>query len=425
MTGESPSTKLTPEHLLTLYQISGHINSTLDFDQALNNVIDAVMDVTQAERGFLVIRTDDNEDSMKVLVARGIDGATIEAEGYSTTIVNQVTTSRQPLLTNNAQLDTRFEPGESIIMRKLRAILCAPMLVQDRLIGVVYVDTSMRSGAFHDDDRDLLMAVSGMAARAIENARLYQVAIEKGRLEHELQTARFIQESLLPVAVPELAGYEVMPHWEAAREMAGDFYDIFMLDDQSLATVVADVSDKGAPAALFMAITRTLLRTHTRSGVSSVDAVKQTNDMLLQDAEKSGMFVTLMLSTFEVGGMSRHVCAGHNPPAVYRAAQGEVEYMPRGGRALGWFPDNPLAEHRIQLKPGDCVVIFTDGLTEAENVAGDFYGEERLARVIKDYAHQSVQEIKAGILRDVHYFTGDHALADDLTLMIIKYTGTA
>lgn len=416
---------LTPEHLLTLYHISGWINSTLDFDQALDNVMDAIMQVTRAQRGFLMIHDEENS-TLQVLVARGIDGETIESEGYSTTIVSQVVTNHETLLTNNAQYDQRFAAGESIIMRGLRAILCAPMMVQDRLIGVVYVDTAMKAGAFRQDDASLLSAVSGMAARAIENARLYLVAREKGRLERELQMASEIQRGLLPRQMPRVAGYELSPYWEAAREVAGDFYDAFTLEDGSLGVVIADVSDKGAPAALFMAVARTFIRSHAHSGITEVETVSRTNDLLLADAEQNGMFVTLVYAHCYEGGRMVMVNGGHNPPLLYRRATRQTEYLPRGGRALGWFPDNPLQAVEVKLEPGDVVLFYTDGLTDAENAAADPYGEQRLARVVASAAASgSSEQIRDAILEDVARFCAGQLLFDDLTLVVVRYSGSS
>lgn len=159
---QPPTQNLSPQHLLTLYEITGVMNASLEFDQALDNIIDSVMKVTKAQRGFLMI-ADETQDDLRVLVARGMDGKTIEEEGYSTTIVKQVVATQQPLLTNNAQFDTRYQAGQSIIMRGLRAILCAPMTAKGRLVGVLYVDTSMRAGNFSQADRDLLSAVAGQA----------------------------------------------------------------------------------------------------------------------------------------------------------------------------------------------------------------------------------------------------------------------
>jgi GAF domain-containing protein len=171
--------QVSPEHLLTLYQITRAMNSSLEFNEVLQQVMDAVIQLTKAERGVLLI-ADDETGELVVRVAHGVSGETLEGgDAYSTTVVNQVIETRQALLTNNAMFDDRYQAGQSIIMRGLRAILCAPMLVKDRLVGVVYVDTAMRSGTFSEGDRDLLMAVAGQAGTAIENARLYAVAVRR------------------------------------------------------------------------------------------------------------------------------------------------------------------------------------------------------------------------------------------------------
>lgn len=413
---------LKPEHLMALYQVSTWINSTLDFDNALDNAMNAIMQVTGAQRGFLM-SADGNTGEMKVLVAQGIDGNTIESEGYSTTIVGEVVKTREPLLTNNAQFDERFSAGQSIIMRGLRAILAAPMLVQDRLIGVVYVDTSMKAGTFRPDDLSLLQAVSGLAARAIENARLYAVALEKGRLEHELSMAHDIQQNLLPAEMPATSKYDIAPYWQAAREVAGDFYDAFTMSDGAVGTVMADVSDKGAPAALFMAVARTLLRSHAHAGLTPVEAMSHTNDLLLQDAENSGMFVTMYYSRFEDNGQSQHVNGGHNPPIYYRYKTGSVELLPIGGRALGWFPDNPFKELTIDLEPGDVIVYYTDGLTEAENPRSEPYGEERLMQVVAQVGDKSSAELMDMILKDVDEFSEGEPPFDDMTMLVVRYNG--
>ena len=422
MTDQPTENKLSPEHLLTLYKISGEINSTLDFDEALDRAIDGLMQVSKAQRGFLMI-ADHDAGTLDVHVARGIDGETIEKEGYSTTIVNEVVETEKSLLTNNAQFDTRFNAGESIILRGLRAILCAPMMVQDRLVGVVYVDTAMKSGTFRQSDQDLLDAACGIAARAIENARLFKVAVEKGRLERELQMASDIQRNLLPSSMPHVNGYEIAPYWVAAREVAGDFYDAFDLQDGRFGTVIADVSDKGAPAALFMAVARTLIRSSAYSGATPVNTMWRTNDLLVADAEESGMFVTVFYSEFHPDGTSINVNGGHNPPALYRAATGEVEYMPTGGRALGWFPGNAFEAVQAQLQPNDFIVYYTDGLTEAENPVGEPYGEDRLSVAMKKLAGQSASAIRDFILKDVDVFCDGNPPFDDITMLVVRYIG--
>ena len=422
MTAPTLSTKLTLDHLTTLYQISMTMNSSLQFDEALANVIDAMMLATKAERGVLM-GFDEETGSLRLLGARGVAGEQlVKEEAYSTTIVNQVVSTRQPLLTNNAMFDDRITPGQSIIMRGLRAILCAPMMAQDRLVGVVYVDTSMRSGAFTEADRDLLSAIANQAGITLENSRLYTVAVEKGRLEHELNLAREIQQGLLPRRKPEVPGYEVEAVWQSAREMAGDFYDYFTLNEQSFGVVIADVSDKGAPSALFMAVARSMIRSYAYAGLPPRETLSQTNDLILDDAE-SGMFVTVYHSVFFKDGRSININAGHNPPVLYRAASRTASLMPQGGRAIGWFPSNPLSEVELKLEPGDVVVYYTDGLTDAENPNGENFGEARLSRVIEEAGTGSAADILQYILRAVDQFGQGIVPFDDLTLMVVRYVG--
>lgn len=413
---------LTPDHLAVLYEILRVMNSSLEFDQALENVIDSVMRITRAERGVLM-GYDSPSGSLTLLAARGLHGETLtQDEAYSTTIVQQVIETREPLLTNNAMFDDRIKPGQSIIMRGLRAILCAPMLVQDRLVGVVYVDTAMKTGNFSVADRDLLSAVASQAGIALENARLYSVAVEKGRLQRELQMAREIQEGLLPRTMPQLPGYEVAAVWQSAREMAGDFYDVFQLDDGSLCTVVADVSDKGAPSAMLMAVSRSMIRSFAFGGFGPLATISRTNDLILDDTG-SGMFVTVYHSRFQAGGLSQHINAGHNPPLLVRPSNGDAVFLPRGGRAVGWFPNNPLREVEISLQPGDFIIYYTDGLTDAENPGGEPFGEQRLAKAALHAVNTSAENVLAHLLEAVTQFAEGTPPFDDLTLVVVRYTG--
>ncbi len=412
--------RFSAEHLLALLEIAHTLNSSLDFDEVLNRAMDSVMRITKAERGVLMI-ADGPDETLSIRVARGLDGAALAAQGaYSSTIVNQVIETRETLLTNDAMLDTRYKPGESIIVRGLRAILCAPMIVKDRLVGLVYVDSSMRFGAFSEADRDLLTAVAAQAGIAIENARLYTVAVEKGRLERELQMAREIQEALLPRHLPRVPGYEVSAVWHAAREMAGDFYDTFVLDGGALGVVAADVSDKGAPAALFMAAARSFIRGQAFAGHTPLATLSLANDLMAEDGD-SGMFVTACYSVFYPDGRCVSVNAGHNPPLLYRHANRTASLLPRGGRALGWFKDNPLAEVAVDLEPGDVLVHYTDGLVEAEDRSGAAYGTAGLERSVLAAAGLSAEAVLEHIIADVERFCAGKPLADDLTVVVVRF----
>src|SRR6185369_3530028 len=265
--------------------------------------------------------------------------------------------------------------------------------------------------------RDLLSAIANQAGITLENSRLYTVAVEKGRLEHELHLAREIQQGLLPRRKPELPGYEVEAVWQSAREMAGDFYDYFTLNEQSFGVVIADVSDKGAPSALFMAVARSMIRSYAYAGLPPRETLSQTNDLILDDAE-SGMFVTVYHSVFYQDGLSININAGHNPPVLFRAASGKASLMPQGGRAIGWFPHNPLSEVELKLEAGDVIVYYTDGLTDAENPNRENFGEARLCRVVEEAAGAPAADVLQHILHAVEQFGQGIPPFDDLTLMV-------
>ncbi len=247
------------DRLALLYRVSQDFNSSLDLDEVLNRVIDEVIAAVRAERGFLMLR--DPVGQLHFRVARGIDRLTIEQPQFevSRSVIMRVADEGRSVLTSNAQDDAWLKTHRSVAVLGLRSILCVPLQIKGALLGVIYVDNRLQSGIFQPADLELLTAIASNAATAIENARLYQVAIEKGRLERELQVARELQSSLLPHETPQLSGWEFAAYWQPARQVSGDFYD-FISTSSGLGIVIADVSDKGMPAALFMALSRTIMR---------------------------------------------------------------------------------------------------------------------------------------------------------------------
>ncbi|NDJ85097.1 MAG: SpoIIE family protein phosphatase [Chloroflexi bacterium] len=412
-----------PAHLETLYEVTRYLNSSLDMAEVLNMIMDRVVQVTNAERGFLVL-VDEVGETWEFQVARGMDQQVLDTPEFevSSTIIREVISSREPLLTLNAQYDKRLG-GQSIVAKGLRSILCVPILVRQRLIGLVYVDNRLKAGIFDEGHRDLLVAFASEAGFAIENARLYKLAVDQGRMQRELEMAWNIQRGLLPAQFEPVPGYEVAFDWQAAREVAGDFYDFFKLDHSQMGVVVADVSDKGAAAAIYMAVARSLFRGNAYANIEPTETVQQTNTLLLEDST-GGMFVTLYYAVFGDAGLVQCVNAGHNRPMLYRASDDHVEFLPKGGTPLGWFPTIKLKMHQYHLQLGDVMIFYTDGLTEAENISQEPYGEERLVQTVRESAGQPAGEIKAAILESVRDFEGNAPAFDDLTLVVVRYVGT-
>lgn len=324
-----------PDHLATLYRISQAFSSSLDLDEVLDRVMDEVIATTRAERGFLMLR--EPSGALAFRVARGMDQQGIDAPEFqvSRSVVERVAANGQPTLTSDAQTDSWLGGRTSVRILGLRAILCVPLQLKGSTIGVIYVDNRLQVGVFSPQDLELLAGMAASAAIAIENARLYAIAVDRGRLERELQMAREVQANLIPRQTPTLPGWEFAAAWRPAREVSGDFYDFVPLDGGRLGLVVADVTDKGMPAALFMASTRSVVRASIISRPTAADALTAANRLVCADSG-NGMFVTLCYA--EIGpesGQAIWVNAGHNPPLLYRAHGQGFSELGRHGLPLG------------------------------------------------------------------------------------------
>jgi sigma-B regulation protein RsbU (phosphoserine phosphatase) len=257
---------------------------------------------------------------------------------------------------------------------------------------------------------------------AIENAQLQVQADEKERLEHELALARQIQSSLLPANCPHLPGYELAAEWRSARQVSGDFYDFFPLPGGKWGFLIADVSDKGVPAALFMALSRSLIR----SGIIGADApaagLKRANEWILKDTN-SGQFVTVFYCVLDLASHQvTYVNCGHNPPLLISGGDGSARWIKAKGIALGIMESIDLEEHALSLAPGDTLLLYTDGVTEATNLEQEFFGEERLGQMAKTVGQRSADEVVKQVAEAVTVFAGGAPQADDITLVALKRT---
>jgi sigma-B regulation protein RsbU (phosphoserine phosphatase) len=416
----------TSERLALLYALSQTFNSSIDLDEVLNRVMDEVIVITRAERGFMMLY--DENGHLTFSVARGMDQHIIHDPQFqiSLSVVEKVARSGQAVIASDAQLDPRFNMSQSVRLLGLRSILCVPLRLKERSLGAIFVDHRVQAGIFAQADLDLLNAVANSAATAIENARLYKIAVEKTRLEHELQMARQVQASLLPTETPQLPGWEFVAHWMPARQVAGDYFDFILEPNGQLGMVVADVSDKGMPAALFMALTRSIVRASLDATLSPRERIQRANRLICADAQ-SGMFVTLFYACLDATrNQLTYVNGGHNPPLFFRmgkrAGQGALSRLARTGMALGVDAEASYEERTLDLNPGDFLVLYTDGVTDALNANGQSFDMDRLERVALENRDRSAADISAALENAIQVFIGDAPLFDDITLLIARRT---
>ncbi|HMO58490.1 MAG TPA: SpoIIE family protein phosphatase [Roseiflexaceae bacterium] len=328
-------------------------------------------------------------------------------------------------------------------------------------IGMLMVN-SHASRRFLVDEVQLLGLLGSQLAQTLERERLHQEALARHRLEQELDLARSIQSGFLPDCCPVLPGYEISAFYRAARQVGGDFYDFIDLPDVQSDTelaagsaaayqadltfwrtgrlppptprravpaapsarrfgiVIADVTDKGVPAALFMVLSRTLIRATASDGREPADVLARANHLILSDA-RSGLFVTCFYGILDTQEHTyTYANGGHNYPLVYRAAFGEVEQLQAQGIVLGIVPDPQFAQRTTTLEPGDVLCLYTDGVTEAMDGRRQFFEEERLIEVLRRSHHLDPEQIIDRILDAVTAFMGGAPQNDDVTLVVLK-----
>lgn len=298
--------------------------------------------------------------------------------------------------------------------------LAAPMKTQNETKGILLVGEKMNKKPFTAEEKNFLEALGGTAMTALENARLFQEELEKKRLEDELQLARSIQKGLLPQELPEIVGFESAGMSVSSKQIGGDYYDMIPSPNGEWTLVIADVSGKGAPAALLMANTQAALRALAPLDLPLPSMVARINDLLYHNTA-SDKFVTFFCGKLNPHEKTLTYCnAGHNPPLILRN-NGEIERLTEGGLILGIMETLvPYEEATVRLEKGDVLLCYTDGVSEALNVENEEFTEERLELSLKKYGGLSAQEIVEGITKDVQEHAAGAPQSDDITMLVAR-----
>ncbi|PMP74927.1 MAG: stage II sporulation protein E [Chloroflexus aggregans] len=303
--------------------------------------------------------------------------------------------------------------------------LAVPIEIGGTPIGLLMVNT-VSSRTFLDSEAELLGLLASQLAQLIDRERLHQAELARQRLERELDLASEIQASFLPDCCPLLPGWHIEAFYRAARRVGGDFYDFIETSPTAsghnprFGIVIADVTDKGVPAALFMALSRTILRASAIDGRPPVAVLQRANRIILADS-RAGLFVTCFYALLDPStGHLTYANGGHNYPLLYQRATGQVTPLAAQGIVLGIIPDPQFTPGEIILEPGDVVLFYTDGITEAMNPQRELFGDERLSTVLRSVSHLSPHEIVEAILQAVSAFVSDTPQADDMTMVVLK-----
>ncbi len=419
--------RLQVQSLQLLHKISADLTSNLDLQQVLTISIRGIQELVGATAAS-ILTVEGDELVFQVALGEKADSLKPFRIPKDKGIAGWAVTHLQPVIVNDVQHDSRFYTTTDRQTGFITLCLAAaPLIVGDHAIGVIEVFN--KPDGFTQEDLDLMMTFASTAAIAIENARLYQVAIDKGRMERELQMARRVQDTLIPRETPHIAGWDFASCWVPAREVGGDYFDFVPLEAKLNAAnqfgfLIGDVTDKGMPAALFMTLARSTLRASLYSAANPAEGIINANRLVCADSPYS-MFVTLFYGQFDPeNGTLDYVNCGHMPPYWIHALQdggpAQVRSLTRTGIPIGIEPEQLFEQGRVTLAPGDMIVCYTDGVTDAMNSIDESFGMDRLEKLVTEHATDSAAEMVQAIQEAIQKFAGNQVPFDDITLLVIK-----
>lgn len=414
----------------TLLQVAQAVVSSGDLDEILGSIVRIIPILVGVKRALLY-RLDGENQTLQASQEYGFSESekaaltekplTMEDFPFlaQTLSQNRLTTHR--LNSEATPLDWRaFQDmnDESENLSAERLLIAAPISIKQDVYGILLVEESENARRFRARRLEIINGIAQQSALAIQNDLLQQEMVERGRLETEVQLARQIQQTFIPSVLPTHPHWQIAARWRTARQVGGDFYDIIELPNQRLGIFIADVADKGMPAALFMALARTLVRAAVLETASPSEALKRVNDLLLPDTQQ-GMFITAVYGELDLErGILTYVNAGHNPP--FLIAKSGIEKLTRTSIALGAIEQPRIKQRTLTIQPNETLLLYTDGLTEAFSPHGELFGETDLMNAIASLTNQSAEEALQYIEARLNDFIGDEALSDDLTMLTLR-----
>ncbi len=381
-------------------------------EQLFETILHLALSAVEAKRGVILTL---DEGELQVRASKG-DGFAI-----STLIRDQVLSDRRSLLISDAMRHDAFSKQESIVLSRVRSMMAAPLQTGDRVIGLIYVDNGVILRPFSQDDLDLLTVMANVAAIRIEHARLAEIEESEKRMEADLTQASEIQRSLLPTEPPSYEGWELAGLNLPCRTVGGDYFDFIPYQDGRLAVVVGDVSGKGLPAALLMSSLQAKVQMLRETNPSPGQAVGTLNRSLTERCPL-GKFITFFYALLDpASGVLEYSNAGHNYPLLLRL-DGSVETLTGNGLVMGLFSAVHYDVKKTKLAPGDMLVLYSDGVTEAADSSDVEFGEKGLAEFLAVRKKVKCEDIVNELVEHMRKWRGYTSFADDFTIVLVRRT---
>jgi len=409
------------ERFALLNEVQKLIRAISHNENVFESILDTLFSSVPVRRGFLAIRDAEGELQVKAHRSREQGSSAGEKIEVSRTLIGRVLETGRSVLTSDAEADADFSAIRSIHRLRIKAAICVPLVVEGKVIGLVYGDNRERPGSLVKDHLSILSALASVAAVAVEKFRLLDEYHAKLKIEQALAIARSIQLNFLPARPPEAAGLDVWGASHSCDETGGDYFDYFPMEDGALGVAIADVTGHGIGPALLMATVRAALRVLIQTESSLERLLFRLNNLIRADVH-DGRFITLFLGVLDARqGVFRHVGAGHTPPVWFKAADGSTHLVTSGGPPLGILAGLQYRQGAdLPLQPGDLLLFTTDGIIEADDPDGAQFGFDRLQAVVAESAAGTAREVGEAVMASVEGFTRGRPLRDDATLVAVK-----
>jgi serine phosphatase RsbU (regulator of sigma subunit)/pSer/pThr/pTyr-binding forkhead associated (FHA) protein len=425
--------------LRAILDLARTLQSSFSIDEVLASVVDTALTITGAERGFLLLRAGEGAE-LETRVARNRRGQNLRETDLRVPreVIRRALERRRELLSMNFEplgaAETR--PENSVADLELRSVICVPLVriragqgdatsvlvTGNETVGVLYMDSRLLAADLAGGNRELLQTLAIEASTVLENARLLQEEQGKQQLEEELRLARTIQQSLLPRSLPGEGWLRASGSSLASHEVGGDYYDVTRVSSRCWSAVVADVSGKGVGSALLASLLQGALITATEHADAMGHRMERLNRFLL-DRTGGEKYATVFYCLLHEDGRMYYVNAAQCPPMVVRA-NGERLELEASGTPVGLVETAEFAVVEQRLGAGDKIVIYSDGVTEAQNLERRFFGKRRLREVVEAHAGDSCTAIHDAIQDAVAVFTEGAAQSDDITVVVLEFYGT-
>ncbi len=410
------------EELSIINEVATAVSSTSPLDQVVELIVQKCVKHLKVDQGaVLLFEKQEQAAALRTMVRKVQTNLRTIPYRLGDQITGWMLKNQQPLVINDFKSDGRFRlPAEA--EADVRSLLCVPLRLKGRMMGVLSVFNKRGSEGFSENDQRLLAIIGAQSAQVIENARLYEEEKSLQKMQQEVQMARDIQTRLLPKAPPAVAGFDIAGKSVSAQNVGGDYFDFLQFRDGRLGLCLADVSGKGISASLLMANVQATVRGQSVLGSSAAQCLHSSNLQLYQSTD-TDKYVTLFYAVLDAEKhLLQYSNAGHNPPMLLKNASGEPALLSVGGPVLGILPEAPFEEATVSFDPGDLLLIYSDGYSEAMNHAFEEFGEERLLAVAQQNRHASATGLIDAIGEAVQKHCAGASQTDDMTMIVVRAT---